>query len=110
MDLLLGKRVNPRVVKCRGDVSGHLNKDSLVKGSIPVWEKTCGDVRGHPHRTSILAGPREHPPPNSHRVKSGAGARASYSNSERTLTPLLVSTIGIGRSTPGGWFFRVWSM
>src|SRR2546430_1137400 len=27
-----------------------------------------------------------------------------------TLTPLLVSTTGIGRSTPGGWFFFVWSM
>ncbi len=29
----------------------------------------------------------------------------AYSSSEMTLTPLLVSTIGIGRSTPAGWFF-----
>jgi hypothetical protein len=33
--------------------------------------------------------------------------RASYSTSARGLTPLLVSTTGTGRSTPGGWFFRV---
>ena len=31
----------------------------------------------------------------------------AYNNSVSTFTPLLVSTIGIGRSTPGGWFFRL---
>jgi hypothetical protein len=34
-------------------------------------------------------------------------ARGSrYSSSDSTSTPLLVSTIGIGRPTPGGWFCR----
>jgi hypothetical protein len=30
------------------------------------------------------------------------GGRSAYSNSVSTFTPLLVSTIGTGRSTPGG--------
>jgi hypothetical protein len=39
--------------------------------------------------------------------KSVAGRSAGYSRSEITLTGLLVSTIGIGRSTPGARFGRV---
>jgi hypothetical protein len=32
---------------------------------------------------------------------------AAYRSSVSRLTCLLVSTIGIGRATPGGWFFRL---
>jgi hypothetical protein len=49
--------------------------------------------------------PAPRPPADERRRADGVGG--TYSNSERTLTPLLVSTIGIGRSTPGGWFFRL---
>ena len=35
------------------------------------------------------------------------GLQPPYSSSVSSLMSLLVSTIGIGRATPGGWFFRL---